>query len=268
MDNYRQALLGIINKITVQNDNKRQIIYLEGGYFDTRFGPKDFSTNTLKACIETAEEIIKKKYRIMRVTLGILINNIGITCDEDMCVIGDQENNFRSKNDTVIPESLENMLKKSKVAKGDQIITNERTLRNRGIRTIKDIIRDLEKYSLEMDTHTNNEVLYSVIINGSKIPLAIKRGERWVARCPLIMGQHYTDLYIKNAKKYGNTVNQLLIDMCEMYDRQKVNNGAKVSLLLLRKLYGYDVSNFKIVNFCFSDDELIQYEYDITGGGK
>lgn len=82
------------------------------------------------------------------------------------------------------------------------------------------------------------------------------------------MGQHYADLYVKNAKKYGNTTNQLLIDMCEMYDRHKVNNGAKISLVLLHKMYGYDVSNLKIMNFCFNDDELNQYEYDLTEGGK
>lgn len=268
MNDYQQTLLNLISKITGQNGNERQIVYLEGGYFDTRFGPKEFSTNTLKACIETAEEIIKKKYKITRVTLGVLINNIGITCDEDACVIGGQEDNIKSKNDANIPESLNNMLKKSRVAKEDQIITNERTLRNRGIRTIKDIVKDAKNYFLEMDTNADNEILYSIVINGSKIPLAIKKGERWVARCPLIMGQHYTDLYIKNAKKYGNTTNQLLIDMCEMYDRQKVNHGTKVSLLLLQKMYGYDVTNLKIVNFCFGDDELTQYEYDVTEGGK
>lgn len=268
MNSYQQTLLDLINKITGQNGNVRQTIYLEGGYFDTRFGPKEFSTNTLKACIKVAEELIKKKYNIMRVTLGILINNIGIICGEDACIIGGQKNDVKSEDNVMIPELLKDMLKKSKVTKEDQIIINERTLRNRGIRTIKDIVKDPEKYSLEMETNSNNEILYSITINGSKIPLAIKRGARWVARCPLIMGQHYADLYVKNAKKYGNTTNQLLIDMCEMYDRHKVNNGAKISFILLNKMYGYDVSNLKIMNFCFNDEELSQYEYDLTEGGK
>lgn len=269
MNAFSQVLVDIIEKITKQNSvSKRQIVYIEGGYYDTRFGPNEFSTNTLRASIEAVEEIIKKRYKITRVVLGVLINNIGITCGEDVCVIAPQEDNSKDNEDTVIPEVLENMLQKSKVAKGDQVITNERTLRNRGIRTIKEIVREPEKYFLETEVNANDEVLYSTTIKGTKIPLAIQKGERWVARCPLIMGQHYIDLYIKNAKKYGNSTNQLLIDMCEMYDRHKVNNGARVALLLLQKRYGYDVNNIKIVNFSFNDDELTQYEYDVNEGGK
>lgn len=263
-NNLQQTLLNLILETIRKNDNGRQVVYLEGGYFDTRFGPKEFSTNTLNICIKTAEEIIKKKYKIMRVILGVLINNIGINCDENICTINGQENNAKNKDDALVPTALDNMIKKSKIGKEDQIITNERTLRNRGIRTMRDILSNPKKYSLGIDEDTNDEILYSLDIEGNKIPLAIERKEHWIARCPLIMGQHYVDLYVKNAKKYGKTTNQLLIDMCDIYDRHKVNNGAKVSLFLLRKMYGYNVGNLRIVNFSFNDDELTNFEYDIT----
>lgn len=268
MNTHSQVFLDVISKLIKKTDDTRQIVYLEGGYFDTRFGPRDFSTNTLQACIEVAEEIIKRKYKITRVMLGVLINNIGISCGEDVCLIDDQKKNNQDENDTEVPESLAVMLKKSKIAKEDQITTNERTLRNRGIRTIKNIVENKKSFSLETNPYSDNGILYSVVIDGVKIPLAIRKDNIWTARCPLIMGQHYSDLYIKSTKKYGTTTQQLCVDMCEMYDRHKVNNGAKVALLILKKLYGYDVSNLEIVNFSFNDDELTQSEYDVTGGSK
>lgn len=267
MKDYKQTLLDLIVD-NQSNGEKRQIVYLEGGYYDTRFGPNEFSVNTLKACIETADEIIKKRYRITRVVLGVLINNIGMACGDDACVIDNREN-ITKNTDNTIPDSLEEILKKSKVAKKEKVvITNERNLRNRGIRTVKEMIKEPKKYSLEIDENADKEVTYNITLNGSKIPLAIKRGERLIARCPLIMGQHYSDLYIDSMKKYGDSANLLLVDFCEMYDRHKVNNGAKVALIILEKMYCYDVSNLKIANFCFSDDELTQYECDLTKGSK
>lgn len=267
MKDYKQTLLDLIID-NQSNGEKRQIVYLEGGYYDTRFGPTEFSVNTLKACIEIAESIIKKRYRITRVVLGVLINNIGMTCGEDACVIDSREK-ITKNTDGTISESLEKMLVKSKVTKKDKvIITNERNLRNRGIRTAREMIKEPIKYSLEIDENADKEVLYNVILDGSKIPLAIKRGERLIARCPLIMGQHYLDLYIDSIKKYGNSTNLLLVDFCEMYDRHKVNNGVKVALMILQRMYDYDVSKLKIANFCFVDDELTQYEFDLTEGSK
>lgn len=269
MNIFSKNLIDTIKTLSLKdNEKQRYIVYLEGGYYDTRFGPNEFSINTLNACSETAEEVIKKQYKLTRVLLGVLINNIGISCGEDVCTIGKPEESTVSIDDTILPESLQQMLQKSKVAKEDQIITNERTLRNRGIRTAKNIIQKIKNYTIEQDVNDNNDTLYSIIIDGKKIPLAIKKGEKWAARCPLIMGQHYSDLYVKIAKKYGNGTSQLLIDMCEMYDRHKVNNGAKVALVILHDLYGFDTSNLKIVNFSFKDDELIQYEYDVMQGNK
>lgn len=265
MKDLQQTLLSLILNVTNQGKGKRQIVYLEGGYYDTRFGPQKFSINTLSASIKTAEEIVKKKYKVTRVILGVLVNNIGIICGQDSCTISHQGDESKNDMSPVMPSVLNNMLKKSKVTKNDEVIfTNEKTLRNRGLRLVKKIIDETEKYSVIMDKNKNNEILYSVMINDDKIPLTIKKGETWAARCPLIMGQHYADLYINIGKKYGSNTSILLVDMGEMYDRHKMNNGAKVALMLLEKMYGYDVSNLKIVNFSFQDDELINFESDLA----
>lgn len=265
MNDINTKLLETIKTILDKNGHgKRQIVYIEGGYYDTRFGPNDFSINTLNVAIDITSEIIKKEYGLTRVILGILINNIGISCGEDVCVIPKPGEMKVNEDDTIIPELLDKLLQRSKIVKADQITTNERTLRNRGIRTARAIIENESEYEIAKDVNSNDEILYNVIIDGKKIPLAIRRGEKWAARCPLIMGQHYSDLYIKFSKKYGKNTYQTIIDMCDMYDRHKVNNGAKVAFLILKKIYNYDTSNLNIVNFSFSDDELNHFEKDIT----
>ncbi|HVZ11687.1 MAG TPA: hypothetical protein VG965_01535 [Patescibacteria group bacterium] len=265
MSDINQKLLDTVRSVASGSDgNRRNIVYIEGGYYDTRFGPTDFSFNTLNSATQTANELIKKEYNITRVSLGVLINNIGISCGEDVCVIPTAREMKPDQNDATVPDSLEEILKNTKIQKSDQIVTNERTLRNRGIRTARIIADNEKEYAIEKDINNKGETLYNIMIDGKKIPLAIRKDEKWAARCPLIMGQHYSDLYIKFAKKYGKNVGQILIDMSDMYDRHKVNNGAKVAFLILKSIYGYDTSNLKIINFSFGDDELTQFEEDIT----
>lgn len=265
MKDLKQTLLDLVLETTDQSAGRRQIVYLEGGYYDTRFGPQDFSINTLSTAISVAEEVIKRKYKVIRVILGVLVNNIGIVCGDDVCVIPNKKNDVENENVLKLPEILNKMLKKSKVTKNDPVIlTNEKTLRNRGLRIVKKIVNEPKKYNIVMDKNKEREALCSVLIDGEKIPLTIKRGKTWSARCPLIMGQHYVDLYIKISKKYGQDINLLVIDMGEMYDRHKMNNGAKVALVLLHKMYGLDAGNLKIANFSFQDDQLMNFEYDLT----
>ncbi len=265
MKDLKQTLLDLILESASYSQGKRQIVYLEGGYYDTRFGPQDFSTNTLSMVINISEEIVKRKYKITRVILGVLVNNIGIVCGEDACVISNKENDSKSDEALVIPKVLTDMLKESKVTKNDPaIFTNEKTLRNRGLRLVKEIVGSPKKYSIVLDKNKDGEDLCSVMIGEDKIPLTIKKGKTWAARCPLIMGQHYADLYIKISKKYGENINLLVVDMGEMYDRHKMNNGAKVAFMLLQKKYGFDGSNLKIANFSFQDDDLVNFEYDLT----
>ncbi len=266
MSTYKEALLEAITSIRKKQPNNRAVVYLEGGYYDTRFGPQDFSFNTLSACTDITKELIKNQYGITRVVLGILANNIGQVCGEDSCVIPININ----KNDSdyvELPQSLRNIINNTGIVPRDQVMfTTEKNLRNRGIKLIKKLIKELQKYSLVMDKKTESQEICSVVLEGKKIPLAIKKGEAWAARCPLIMGQHYADIFIKNAKKFGSSTNQIIIDMCEMYDRHKVNNGAKFASLLLHRLYRYDTSNIHIINCCFQDDELMEYELDVTHG--
>lgn len=263
MKDYQQTLLGLVTQ-TASQDNAKLIVYLEGGYYDSKMGPSEFSINTLTGCIQVSEELIKKQYRVTRVVLGTLVNNIGIVCGENVCEMPAKQM-YQNDTDPVLPPVFEEMLADSKIFKKDQIIfTNERRLRNRGLRVIKQLAEEPEKYGLITDQKEEGEVIYSVMIGGKKIPLGIQRGNVWSARCPLIMGQHYSDLYIQFSKKFGNSVTKVLVDMCEMYDRHKVNNGAAVAQLLLEKMYGYDTTNLKIINFCFQDDELDTYEYDVT----
>lgn len=266
MSTYKQALLEAIISIKKKQPKNRVVVYLEGGYYDTRFGPQDFSFNTLSACMDITKELIKKQYGITRVVLGILANNIGQVCGEDSCVIAINVNKNDNEN-VELPQSLGNIINNTGFVTRDQVMfTTEKNLRNRGIKLIKNLIKKPQKYSLIMDKKTESQEICSIVIEGKKIPLAIKKGETWAARCPLIMGQHYVDIFIKNAKKFGSSTNQIIIDMCEMYDRHKVNNGAKFARLLLHRLYGYNNSNIHIINCCFQDDELMEYELDVTHG--
>jgi hypothetical protein len=264
MSDLKHSIIQIILDAKENNPKKRIIVYLEGGYFDTRFGPQDFSINTLKTAVATAEELIRNTYKITRVLLGILVNDIGAECEEDVCVIPDEANEYKDEKRLVIPDSLKKILKKSHILKDEVFFTREKTLRNRGLKIVKNVIKNPEDYSVVVNEKKNGGELYSVMIHNDKIPLGIKNDKTWSARCPLIMGQYYSDLYIKLVKKFGKDAKILLIDMGEMYDRHKMNNGAKIAFLLLEKMYGYDSPDLEIVNYSFQDDELNNFEYDIT----
>ena len=151
MKDLKQTLLDLVLESVSHSQGKRQIVYLEGGYYDTRFGPQDFSKNTLSMAVNIAEEIVKRKYKVTRVILGVLVNNIGIVCGEDACVIPNKI--YDSKNDEalVIPKILTDVLTASMITKNDPVIfTNEKTLRNRGLRLVKEIVDESKKYSIVM----------------------------------------------------------------------------------------------------------------------
>src|SRR5436190_971667 len=114
MKDYQQTLIDLIGKLANQKNAKRQIVYLEGGYYDSKLGPQEFSINSLAGIIEVAEEIVKKQYKVTRVILGVLVNNIGIVCGEDVCEIPSKKI-YQNDTDPVLPTSFEKMLQNSKV---------------------------------------------------------------------------------------------------------------------------------------------------------
>src|SRR5579872_954041 len=145
MSDLKQSIIQITQK-TNKNDKKRLIVYLEGGYYDTRFGPQDFSINTLKIAVATAEELVQSKYNITRVVLGILADNIGIACGDYICFIPNETNGYKDEKPFTIPDVLKEIIKKSHILKDEVFFTNEKTLRNRGLKIVKNIINEPKAY--------------------------------------------------------------------------------------------------------------------------
>ena len=69
---------------------------------------------------------------------------------------------------------------------------------------------------------------------GSDIHLFSRINDNYIAKCPLIMGTYYSDLftqrYLENQEHIKNMV---IIDFCSFTDKDKVMKGAEVALDLL-----------------------------------
>lgn len=232
------------------------IVFLEGGHFDPREGATEHALNTLQVATEVTSQCVQLFQRQVRIVLGILVDDLGLDCGDQCSLDGSVDEELSSQISSELPKEIEQILKTSPLVKRERVlISSERNAKNRGIKSVKEILKSATNPRLvhnDMTVHFEEDL-------STHIPLASIRGEFWSAKCPVVMGQHYHDVFQKNEQRFDPSHPQILIDFSEIYDRNKVNNGSKVSLQLL---HSDSLASRKIVNICFKDDACEKYSWD------
>lgn len=237
------------------------VVILESGHFSSNYGPDKSAINTLSGALCLANNLIATHKRKIRVVLALLIDDLGLACNVDICSI---------KNDTVksttrsFPDDLISILNKSPIYNPKQfIISSERAAKNRGILKLKGIIKRKSEalgtiFKLEEDNQQKKFFFCSN--DGQNILLADIKDWVWSSHCPLIMGQHYFDLHKKVSKRYPYNWPQILVDFSSIYERGKVNSGAELAIQFLS--LEESICPCEIVNICFADENGEVYTID------
>lgn len=236
-----------------QKSHGKVAIYLEGGHFSPSFGADDFSINTLNYAITLGSMIIKKYQRDIKLTYGILIDDLGLACSEDSCSVLPTKttNSTQDSVGSELPNEIESILSNSKLIKRDKVlIFSERTSKNRAIDRIKKIIKnDNHPFILdEKETHTEIKLMDQ---NHSFV-MARRQGHTFTAKCPAIMSQHYKDVLSKIKQRFADVTDIIIIDWSDLADKNKVTQGR----FALSAIQDSDQNiNHSVINIFFGDDD-------------
>lgn len=201
--------------------------FIQGGYYETKYGVDEFSENSLKAAIELGS-IIKNANKQNTVSYGILVNNMQQVCGDTVCLTPDE-----FKTDAKVAEQeIYELIKKLNLHDYDFTISNERSIKNKGLRMMKRLLK--QGSSLLFKRDSTCWCMPSKL--GGDISLFEMHSDRLVAKCPTIMGTYYSEM-IKKVEEYNpsSTLPVVIIDFCSYNDKDKVVRGLEVTFGLLNK---------------------------------
>lgn len=223
------------------------VIYLEGGHFNHRFGVDEFSVNTLRDAIFLGKALIRKYPKKVRLVYGILIDDLGISCSEDLCTVNSAPINERKEQE--LPHELEKVIAETELIKRDKLMLfSERTSKNRAISTIK---KKINHDSIIVTQHgLDNEVNIKTSSLGIFM-LARRKGHVFTAKCPAIISQHYKDVMLKLTQRFFKANSFVIIDWSDASDKTKVLQGVSSYSIFKDE----PLCETTIINVFFGDDE-------------
>ncbi len=221
---------------TVQNN-----CIITGGHFMLRGGQKPDLNDGTKISLEIATQLFRKLYnKKEKIGFGILLNNIGSTCDTNICY----NNNIDSSKFT-FPNEYEKILKESNLNLNDLQIFWEKHLRNRGkkefikrVKKIGNIEEDENGWWLKEET-------------GKKFMLTRRalKDPYGTPACPLIMAAYALE---QEKKGYNSSLNFYYIDSDNFENIPNhfmIEKGYEVA-----KMFG---AKIKVMNVYFTKDKII-----------
>ncbi len=247
--------------------------FLEGGHFDPRFGVTSFARQTLTDALDVAGELIKRFSRRVRIVLGILVDDLGLDCGDGGCTTSSVTADSPAG---TLPRALESILTASRFVKRERLlVSSERNAKNRGIARLKRMLSASEITS--RDGRDGSSLTYRgglrqerhhdtrrITFNaGRDVLLAEVRGESWSIKCPMIMAQHYLDVFSKLRQRYPADPRLVLVDWSEMLDQPNVVAGAEIAVRMAGENGAVDV-----VNTFFGDDKGDIYRFHHASGAR
>lgn len=218
---------------------KKPVLYLEAGYYDPRVGVDDFALSSMSEAIKVGEDLIKRYGHKVRLVFGVLVNDLGLDADE--------------LKENTMPKSLEEVMAGSNIIKRDRVlIWSEKTAKNRSIKNLKQIIglKSNNRLILREDDYEVSVLMRSD--NGNNVLLAQHSNNVFKARCPSIMGKHYSDCLELIKKRFPEMTYFIVMDWSKILDRDKVTAGSQTYLNLFAS--AHDNFPISIINVFYIDD--------------
>ncbi len=255
---HRDDLIDRLSALIV--DGRPTAFFLEAGHFDPRFDVTPFARRTLRDALEVAGELITRFGRKVRIVFGVLVDDLGLDCGDDVCTTSPAT---VSSSGGSLPDALESILAASRIVKRERVlVSSERNAKNRGIARLKRMLSSSENRSqggkesdrvsslgnLRKERHRDGE---RITINvGRSVLLAEIHGSSWSVKCPMVMAQHYLDVAAKIRQRFPAGPRLVLVDWSEMLDRPNVVAGTDVAVCMARENGTLDV-----FNVFFGDDD-------------
>ncbi len=243
------------------------VVYLEAGHFDPRFtDPEDleFARESLQGAIDLGNNLVVEHRDRVRLVFGILVDNLGLNCGDQGCSIKPGAGTFNAEKDP-LPAELEALLVASPLVKRNRVMLHdERNAKNRAIEKLRRKLKSNVANLVRVPSADGNksEVFFRKD-TPDEVLLANIAGDSWSAQCPLIMGQHYVDVFDALDHRYRGSNREvypkMVIDFSEQMDRQKVTRGSQVGLGLFLPPTSLP---HHIVNVCFWDPQGDRYDLD------
>lgn len=267
LSDLEDKILSVIHREVNHYTPKIPAFYLEGGHYDPRYPVNEFAKKSLHHALDIASNAIVNHKKNLKISLGILIDDLGLQCGAESCeILPTQLNNTDDAEESgELPKELDAILAQSKIVKRERMmIQGERTCKNRGIQTLRRIL-DLHRTTplpeLEIEEAESLTKIFFVNQEGQRVLLAeSKSKDVWTAKCPVIMAQHYSDVYDRVAKLHPQAHALHIIDFSETDDYNKVINGADVAMKLFLRNERIGDRAVKITNIflsSFDDDDYI-----------
>ncbi len=246
----------------VASSTKPLVIYLEAGHYVSAKGPDEFSTASLGQALALATNLILDFKEKIRIVFGILQDDLGMKCDDNACSLPMQNH----KTLDGVPEALLALLRQSPVVKLDKLMLfSERSAKNRGINRLRRLAKeDSSQSGIHRESETGREGIFFSSLDRQEIPLVLITEQRWVAKCPTLMGQHYADVLIALGKRFPPEYPVAIVDVSDLMDRNKVGRGSEAALRLFCKDLDKR-AELHIINLFFEDpsgDVFISEDYD------
>lgn len=196
-----------------------EVLVVEGGHFAPVSGATPFAQDSLAAALQLAEETVRTHGRRVRVIVAILVDDLGLQCGSDGCVL------HPSGKSEDLPDLLEAQLASHWMVRRQLVhVQTERNARNRGLQRLKRWLADPTVPIVQQD-----DLAIFRSADGQEVQIAHRSGDHWVADCPLVMGQHYADLFSHACSRFGAGRPVTIVDFSDALDRNKVCRGAQLA---------------------------------------
>jgi hypothetical protein len=239
-------------------------VYLEGGHYDPRYPITDFAIDSLTKTLNIANNTIVQHKKKLKIILGILIDDLGLQCGSDSCDISEHALASDEEDVGELPIALEEILAQYSIVKRDRLmLQGERNCKNRGIQSLRRILTQQKKRpfrELRVDEKLQlTQVFFHNEQEDSILLAESKNKEIWTAKCPLIMAQHYSDIYHKISKLHPKIGAYHIIYFSETDDYHKVTTGSDVAMKIFLRDGQTNGKEVKITNVFLSDIEPEHY---------
>ncbi|OMQ24494.1 hypothetical protein [Serratia oryzae] len=268
LNKLERKIIGIISNDIKLITPQIPVIYLEGGHYDPRYPVTEFSVTSLHHALNIANNAIINHKKNLKISLGVLVDDLGLQCGADYCDISPLPENIINEEESTgeLPLSLEGILAKYTIVKRERVIVQgERNCKNRGIQTLRRTLNQHNKtpfpeLDIEEESGTQASKIFFINEDGQRIVLSeSKSKDVWIAKCPLIMAQHYSDVYHRVSRLHPQTHSVHIIDFSETDDYNKVINGADVAIKLFLAKEQTANREVKITNVFLSPYEEEDY---------
>lgn len=231
-----RKLLGDIDAHVSRADTAAPLVFLEGGHYDPRYPITDFAVDTLRFALNIANNAILRHKKKVKIALGVLVDDLGLQCGSDHCDI-DTARQIAAVDDETLPQELEEILAMHTIVRRDRLIVQgERNCKNRGLATLRKLVAAHQQspgMALRIEEQPALQRIHFRRGNHQEVLLAESRTKGvWTAKCPLIMAQHYKDVFEKISRRHPQAGSYHIVDFSEADDYNKVTAGTDAAMHL------------------------------------